>query len=138
MRTAIDTNIMSALWSVEPLASEVAGLLGRAYREGGLVICGAVYCELLAHPKVTVSFADGFLAETHIVVDFGLDDAIWREAGRTFAEYAERRRQSGGGTARRLLTDFLIGAHAQLRADQLLTLDAGRYRQAFPSLRTLP
>ena len=102
------------------------------------VICGAVYCELLAHPKVTVSFAEGFLAETHIVVDFALDDAIWRETGRTFAEYAERRRQSGGGMARRLLADFLIGAHAQLRADQLLTLDAGRYRQTFPSLRTLP
>ena len=138
MRTAIDTNILSALWSGEPLASEAAGLLGRAHREGGLVICGAVYCELLAHPKATVSFADEFLSKTHIVVDFALDEPVWREAGRTFAEYAVRRRQSGGGTVRRLLVDFLVGAHAQLRADQLLTLDAGRYRQAFPLLRTLP
>lgn len=127
MRTAIDSNILSALWSAEPLASEVAGLLGRA-----------VYCELLARREVTGSFADGFLAETHILVDFTLDEAIWREAGLAFAGYAERRRQSGGAMARRLLADFLIGEHAQLRADQWLTLDAGRHRQGFSSLRTLP
>ena len=114
------------------------GWLRKVHRDGGLVICGAVYCELLAHPKATLSFANEFLSKTHIVVDFALDEAVWREAGRTFAEYAERRRQCGGDTARRRLVDFLIGAHAQLRADQLLTLDAGRYGQAFPLLRTLP
>jgi len=102
------------------------------------VICGAVYCELLAHPKATASFTDEFLSRTNIVVDFDLDEAVWREAGRTFAEYAGRSRKSSGQGARRLLVDFLIGAHAQLRSDQLMTLDAGRYRQAFPSLRTLP
>jgi len=138
VRTAVDTNIISALWSGEPLASELARLLGKAHGEGGLVICGAVYCELLAHPKATVSFVDGFLTKTNITVDFALDEAVWREAGRRFAEYAERRRQSAGGTARRLLVDFLIGAHAQLRADQLLTLDAARYGNAFPALRMSP
>lgn len=109
-----------------------------AHRDGGLVICGAVYCELLAHPKATVSFTDEFLSRTNIAVDFEPDEPTWREAGRTFAEYADRRRQSGGGAAPRLLVDFLVGAHALLRADQLLTLDADRYRQAFPQLRIQP
>lgn len=95
MRTAIDTKSLSASWSAEPLTSEAARLLGRAHREGGLVIRRAVYCELLAYPKITGSFVDGFLAETQIVVDFDLDDAIWREAVQTFAGYAERGRQSG-------------------------------------------
>jgi hypothetical protein len=39
-------------------------------------------------------FRGDFLSKTHIVMDFALDEAVWREAGRTFAEYAERRRQS--------------------------------------------
>lgn len=61
MRTAIDTKSLSASWSAEPLTSEAARLLGRAHREGGLVIRGAVYCELLAYPKITGSFVVAFL-----------------------------------------------------------------------------
>jgi len=37
MRTAIDTNVLSALWSKEPLASDIAKTLGDAKTEGGLV-----------------------------------------------------------------------------------------------------
>ena len=38
-------------------------------------------------------------------------------------------------TNRRILADFLIGAYAVKKADQLLTLDEGIYRAAFPNLR---
>jgi predicted nucleic acid-binding protein len=138
VRTAVDTNILSALWSAEPLASEAVKLLGEAHRVGGLVICGAVYCELLAHPKASPKFVDQFLRDTNIAVDFVLEEPVWQAAGRAFAEYAERRRISGGGVAKRLLVDFLVGAHAHLGADQLLTLDPGRYSQAFPSLQISP
>jgi len=31
-----------------------------------------------------------------------------------------------------------VGAHATLKADRLLTLDADRYKLAFPKLLTLP
>jgi hypothetical protein len=34
MRTAIDTNVLSALWSQEPLASDIAKNLGNAKAEG--------------------------------------------------------------------------------------------------------
>src|SRR5262249_41296272 len=115
MRTAIDTNVLSGLWSREPLASQMASLLGRAQRDGGLVISAPVYAELLAHPKATVRFVDDFLTRTNIIVDFDLDEAVWRETGKCFAEYAQRRRRSKAGSAKRLLVDFLIGAHARLR-----------------------
>ena len=36
MRTALDTNILSALWSSEPEASRIAQQLEHAYAEGGL------------------------------------------------------------------------------------------------------
>ena len=86
MRAAIDTNVVSALWSAESSSAEAAGWLGSAHSEGGLAICGLVHCELLAHRKVTGSFVEGFLAGTNVVVDFALDEAVWREAERTFAE----------------------------------------------------
>lgn len=47
MRTAIDTNVLSALWSREQLAAEVAKKLGDAKIEGGLVIGAPVYADAL-------------------------------------------------------------------------------------------
>ena len=135
MRTAIDTNVISALWSGEPLAAKIAGELAQAQAQGGLVICGAVYAELLAHPSATPSFVDSFLSDTKVFVDFGSDEALWRMAASGFATYAQRRRRSGGGLPKRLLVDFLVAAHASLRADRLMTLDAERYERDFPKLR---
>jgi predicted nucleic acid-binding protein len=70
MRTAIDTNVLSALWSKEPLASDIAGNLGNAKADGGLVVSAPVYAELLAYPRATESFVNDFLAGTGIAVDF--------------------------------------------------------------------
>jgi predicted nucleic acid-binding protein len=137
MRTAVDTNVVSAVWSREPLATRAADRLGKAHGAGGLVIAAPVYVELLAHPNATPEFVDRFLTDTNIVVDFVLDEPIWRAVGTRFAAYAKRRRQSAGGPPKRLLADFLVGAHALIRADQLLTLDGGRYAQDFPELALL-
>ncbi len=135
MRTALDTNVISALWSSEPLASRVAAELAQAHAQGGLVICAPVYAELLAHPSASPAFVDSFLADTNITIDFELDEPVWRQAAKSFAVYAERRRRSSGGAAKRLLVDFIIAAHALLRADRLMTLDASRYERHFPQLR---
>ena len=138
MRTAIDTNVISALWSGEPASQGTAELLGRAGDEGGLVICAPVYIELLAYPRATRTFLEQFLATTRVVTDFSLDEAVWQESGAAYAAYAQRRRQSKDGPSKRLLVDFIVGAHASLKADRLLTLDAARYRTAFPKLVMMP
>ena len=88
MRTAIDTNVLSALWSKEPLASDIARNLGNAKREGGLVVSAPVYAELLAYPKATESFVNDFLADTGIAVDFEFQRPVWVEVGRRFARHA--------------------------------------------------
>ena len=134
MRTAVDTNVFSALWSSEPTASIVVALLGDARGIGGVVVCGAVYAELLAHPNATQAFVDDFLLKTSVTVEFELDEPIWREAARAYAAYAQRRRDSGGVQTKRLLVDFVVGAHAAHRADRLLTLDTSRYALYFPRL----
>ena len=135
MRTALDTNILSALWSAEPSAGRISILLGEARIHGGLVICAPVFVESLAHPSMTQDVLQHFLTETGIMVDFDLGEAVWRQAADSFALYAHRRRRSGGDAPKRLLVDFVIGSHALLRADRLMTLDAKRYTTDFPKLR---
>lgn len=135
MRTAIDTNILSALWSNEPGAQEILQQLSDATSLGALLIAPVVYAELLAYPKATEAFLDRFLSDTGITVDFQLDEPVWVDAGRRFAWYAGHRRKSGSGEPKRLLADFLIGAHALLQADRLMSLDPTPYKQYFPELK---
>jgi predicted nucleic acid-binding protein len=137
VRTAIDTNILSALWSNEAAARKIPRQLGDAKGQGALLIAPVVYVELLAYPKATESFVNGFLSETGITVDFQLDQAVWVDAGRRFARYADQRRKSGSGESKRLLADFLVGSHALLQADRLMSLDPARYKQYFPELKLL-
>ena len=138
MRTAVDTNVFSALWSSDPTASTVSSLLGHSYNAGSVVICGAVYAELLAHSKATRNFVDHFLADTGVQIDFDLGETVWRDVARSFADYVERRRRSDGTVVKRLLVDFMVGAHALHRADRLITLDSSRYKLDFPNLVLLP
>lgn len=135
MQSAVDTNVISALWSGERAATGMQNLLVEARRAGGLVICGPVYAELLAYPGATKAFVDGFLEATQIAAEFSLSRAVWEEAGAAFSAYAERRREGRAGQPKRLLADFVVGAHALLLADRLLTLDPKRYRTAYPELK---
>ena len=136
MITAIDTNVLVALWDRdEALNSAAQAALDAGFARGKLVISGAVFAELLAFPRRTESFIDEFLKETGIAVDWATDEFIWRVAGKAFQSYANRRRKQQPDVVRRLLADFLIGAHALERGYGLLTLDAGIYRAAFPKLR---
>jgi predicted nucleic acid-binding protein len=138
VRTAIDTNVISALWSGEPSANTMIDLLGSARNEGSVVICGVVYAELLAYPKATAKFVDDFLRATEIQIDFDIGEAAWRDAAQRFGKYAERRRRSKGVLAKRLIADFIVGAHAVHKADRLITLDASRYKIDFAQLKLLP
>jgi predicted nucleic acid-binding protein len=135
MTTAIDTNVIVALWDPNDLLSSVANAaLDEAVGHGRLIICAPVFAELVAVPRRSEAFLDGFLNDTGISVDWNLDESIWRMAGRAFEAYARRRRRNRDAGPRRILADFLIGAHALERECRFLTLDEGLYRAAFPRL----
>jgi predicted nucleic acid-binding protein len=136
MTTAIDTNVIIALWHDDPAASDAAlKALESAFHRGRLVIAAPVFAELIAAPGRTEEFVGSFLQENGIAVDWELNEPIWRSAGRAFQAYAERRRKQRDHGTRRLLADFLIGAHAHLRGFRLLSLDERLYRMAFPALK---
>lgn len=136
MRTALDTNILSALWSNEPTASVIAAALDRRRGDGAVILSAPVYAELLAHPIIRESEIDLFVSKTGIVIDFDISKSTWLDAGRRFARYAKRRRASSE-EPKRLLVDFVIGAHALNQADCFMTLDPKRYKRDFPELKLI-
>lgn len=135
MRTALDTNILSVVWSGAPRAAEILVRLGRMRAEGALTVSGPVFVELSAVPGLSAGLVRKALSETSVAIDFDLGEDVWELAATRFTEYAHRRRRSGGGSPKRLLVDFLIASHAMLHADRLMTLDEKRYRQDFPKLQ---
>jgi predicted nucleic acid-binding protein len=135
MTSAVDSNIFVALWDIEhTLHSRAQSVLDAALQQGNLVVGTPVYAELLAFPRRTEAFLDYFFKETGIAVDWELNESDWRTAGRAFRSYAARRSKQRDPGPRRILTDFLIGAHALRRGYRLLTLDDHLYRAAFPRL----
>lgn len=135
MTTAIDTNVIVALWDEEEALQRPARkALEEALSEGPLAMAGVVYAELLAGPGRSEEFVDRFCEETGIRVEWELRERVWREAVQAFQGYAMRRRKQGGGMPRRILADFLIGAHARVEGYRLVTLDDRMYRAAFPGL----
>jgi predicted nucleic acid-binding protein len=140
MRTALDTNILSQIWTGQPSAASIAAKLASVRAEGGLVVSAPVFVELAASPTPKLQGAQRVemaLAEMNIAIDFDLGEDVWRLAATAFSAYAVRRRHSGGGSPKRLLADFVIAAHALLKADRFMTRDANLYVQDFPNLRLI-
>ncbi len=135
MNFAIDTNVIAyVVDGTESLAARASNALDEAASKGGrLVISGAVYAELLALPMWTKSDLDAFVAGTRLGIDWNLSTNAWTEAGMAFAKYARRRTSQKLGPPRRLLADFIIGAHA-LSIGALITADTAFYRTNFPTL----
>ncbi|MVN89104.1 PIN domain-containing protein [Deinococcus sp. HMF7620] len=135
MTHCLDTNVLSALFSGEVHAPSIARTLNTLRLAGPLMIHGSVYAELLAAPSTTPSRLDSLLSRGQVQVDWATDEAVWRQSGQAYSAYARRRAKSGGGPPRRILADFLIGAHSLAVGAHLVTLDDTHYRQAYPTLQ---
>jgi predicted nucleic acid-binding protein len=136
MTTAIDTNVIVALWDRDTkLNSAAQSALDAALGRGSLIIAAPVFAELMACQGRDQAFLDMFFQDSGISVDWNLDEATWRTAGRAFQAYAARRRRQSEPGPRRILADFVIGAHAMQKGYPLLTLDDRLYQAAFPTLR---
>jgi predicted nucleic acid-binding protein len=139
MIATLDTNVVvGVLEGEETLAERVALILDRLADQGPVLVAPAVYAELLAAPSRSPALVDAFLAQTPVRVDWSLEEAVWRAAGLAYRTYMQRRQaEAADAPLRRILADFIIGAHAVQRQATLLTWDEGIYHTYFPGLTTV-
>jgi predicted nucleic acid-binding protein len=131
MISAIDTNILLDILRPNPAFVETsAALVESCGAQGPLCICEIVHAELSANFS-RYEDLDRFLADNEIRVE-----PVGRHAGYV-AGQAWRRYRAEGGPRERILSDFLIGAHAQTQAGRLLSRDRGFYRTYFRNLVVL-
>ncbi len=135
--TAVDTNVFVVLFQADTSEDAQTALqaLEEASHQGNLIISPVVYAELVAAPNRDEQFVDGFLKDTRVDVLWDMIPKVWRRAANAYRAYAIRRRKrKGDEDPRRILADFLIGAHALDYGARLLTFDKGIYKQSFPGL----
>jgi len=127
--TAVDTNVLIDILEPDPVHGRTSlNLLRSAMRQGAVVACEVVWAEV----------ATAYDAESAEVLDALTQSGIrfmpMNEAAALKSAECWRAYRNQGGKARRIAADFLIGGHALIHCDRLLTRDKGFYRSYFKSL----
>lgn len=131
MITAVDTSVLLDVLTGDPqFAASSEAALTAAFAQGTIVVCPVVWSEVRAHFDAPHPLREMFAA-AGIHFD-AFDEACADLAGDHWRMYRKR-----GGRRQHLIPDFLVGAHAQVRAQRLLARDRGFFRTYFAGLTVL-
>ncbi len=128
---AVDSSVLVDVLANDPRFADVSlASLGEALAAGDVVICDAVVAEihtLLAGSETTMEGLSSL----------GIRYLPTSEQAAVRAGHMQRRFRDRGGRRERVVADFLIGAHALLQCDALVTRDAGFFRDYFKGLKVI-
>ena len=127
---AVDTNVLIDLLGEDALADAGEGCVRDALMLGPVVVCDVALAEVCSALR-DGSEALSVLEEMSIRFN-ALEAKSALRAGEMQRRYRQR-----GGTRSRAVPDFLIGAHALLQCDGLITRDDGFYRDYFKGLKLI-
>ena len=134
---ALDSNLLIDFIGHDQRAADAAdAALRHALAAGPVVACEVVVAELVAglgNGSVVID------ALEELGIEFSpLERRSAVRAGEMQRRYAERRRGAREpGESPRTVPDFLIGAHALLQCQALITRDAGFFRDYFKGLKVI-
>lgn len=129
MITAVDTNVLLDVFLGDPRFGHASGEhLREALRLGAIVACEAVWAETAAVFPEQAAFEK-------VMRTLGIQFAPLTQQAATEAGIAWKQYRDSGGKRLRMVADFLIGAHAAIQCDRLLTRDRGFYRDFFHRLK---
>ncbi len=131
MITAVDSSVLLDVFTADPTFGNAAREALRTCRaDGSLVACEVVWAE------VGAAFGDRSRAAT-VMEQLGIRYLALDLEAATWCGQEWRRYRSAGGSRRRVIADFLIGAHATVHAERLLTRDRGFFRSYFTEVAVL-
>ena len=133
MRSAVDSSVLLDVLLPDPgFGPASAALLRQAIDSGVIVACEIVWAEVRASFSNDELFNQA-IEKLQIQFDAAGSDAA-RMAGSLWRQYRTAAKSS---VREHLIPDFLVGAHALLQTEVLLSRDRGFYRRYFSKLKLL-
>jgi predicted nucleic acid-binding protein len=126
--TAVDTSVLVDVFGADPRhGAGSAAALRRCLNEGAIVACCVVWAETRAAFAAEEPFVSAMRA-------LGIGFSALGERAAALAGANWKAYRAAGGKRDRVMADFMIGAHAIVHCDRLLTRDRGYYRKYFDGL----
>ena len=127
---ATDSSVLIDLIGDGDNAMAAAEAMRQALHQGPVVLCEVALAELCT------SLKGGSEVLQHLE-DVGIAYSAMEPKAALRAGEMQRRYRQRGGNRTRTVADFLIGAHAMMQCDALITRDDGFYRDYFKGLKVI-